>query len=67
MQPSAGLTTSQHHVFHASKSTYVGPAVDTIESEYVEWVPLARVPELIGKGQIVSGTTVAALLMAMPR
>jgi 8-oxo-dGTP pyrophosphatase MutT (NUDIX family) len=67
VQPSAGLTTSQHHVFHASKSTYVGPAVDTIESEYVEWVPLARVPELIGKGQIVSGTTVAALLMATPR
>jgi ADP-ribose diphosphatase len=67
VQPSAGLTTSQHHVFHASKSTYVGPAVDTIESEYVEWVPLTRVPELIGKGQIVSGTTVAALLMALSR
>jgi 8-oxo-dGTP pyrophosphatase MutT (NUDIX family) len=67
VQPSAGLTTSQHHVFHASRSTYVGPAVDTIESEYVEWVPLSRVPELIGKGQIVSGTTVAALLMALAR
>jgi hypothetical protein len=33
----------------------------------VEWVPLSRVPELIGKGQIVSGTTVAALLMALSR
>jgi 8-oxo-dGTP pyrophosphatase MutT (NUDIX family) len=67
VQPSAGLTTSQHHVFHASRSTYVGPAVDSIESEYVEWVPLNKVPELIGKGQIVSGTTVAALLMALSK
>jgi hypothetical protein len=41
--------------------------VDSYESEYVEWVPLARVPELIGKGQIVSGTTVAALLMAVAK
>ena len=65
VQPSAGLITSQHHVFHATRATYVGPAVDSYESEYVEWVPLARVPELIGKGQIVSGTTVAALLMAV--
>jgi len=65
VQPSAGLITSQHHVFHTTRATYVGPAVDSYESEYVEWVPLARVPELIGKGQIVSGTTVAALLMAV--
>jgi ADP-ribose diphosphatase len=65
VQPSAGLITSQHHVFHTTRATYVGPAVDRYESEYVEWVPLARVPELIGRGQIVSGTTVAALLMAV--
>lgn len=67
VQPSAGLTSSQHHIFHTTRSTYVGPAVDSIESEYVEWVPLSRVVDLIGKGQIVSGTTVAALLMALVR
>ena len=65
VQPSAGLTNSQHHIFRATRATYVGPAVDNIESEYVEWVPLERAPDLVGQGQIVCATTIAALLMAL--
>jgi 8-oxo-dGTP pyrophosphatase MutT (NUDIX family) len=67
VQPSAGLTTSQHHIFYATRATYVGPAVDGYASEHVEWVRLDTVHELIGKGQIVSSSTVAALLMALAR
>jgi ADP-ribose pyrophosphatase YjhB (NUDIX family) len=67
VQPSAGLTTSQHHIFYANRATYVGPVVDGYASEHVEWVRLDCIHELIGKGQIISGTTVAALLMALSR
>jgi 8-oxo-dGTP pyrophosphatase MutT (NUDIX family) len=67
VQPSAGLTTSQHHIFHATQATYVGPAVDGYASEHIEWVRLDTIHDLIGKGQIVSGTTVAALLLALTR
>jgi hypothetical protein len=54
-------------VFHATRVSYVGPAVDGYASEHVEWVRLDTIHDLIGKGQIVSGTTVAALLMALAR
>jgi 8-oxo-dGTP pyrophosphatase MutT (NUDIX family) len=67
VQPSAALTNSQHHVFHATRASYVGPAVDGYAAEHVEWVRLDTIHDLIGKGQIVSGTTVAALLMALAR
>ena len=67
VQPSADLTTSQHHVFHATRASYVGPVVEGYESEHVEWVRLDQVLDLIGKGQIVSGTTVAALLLVLAR
>jgi 8-oxo-dGTP pyrophosphatase MutT (NUDIX family) len=67
VQPSAGLTTAQHHVFSATESTYVGNPVPSYGSEYAEWVRLDKVPELIRTGQIVSGTTVAALLMMLAR
>ena len=67
VQPSAGLTTSQHHIFYANRASYVGPATDSVESEHVECVRLDKILNLIGKGQIVSGTTVAALLMALTR
>jgi len=67
VQPSAGLTTAQHHVFSANHATYLGDATPSYGSEYAEWVRLDSVPELVRTGQIVSGTTVAALLMALSR
>ncbi len=67
VQPFAGLTTSQHHVFHAAGASYVGPAVEGYASEHVEWVRMDKVHDLIREGQIVSATTVGALLMALTR
>ena len=40
----------------------IGPPEDDFESDRVAWVPLADVPWLIGRGDITSGTTLAALL-----
>ena len=67
LQPSADLSTAQHHVFQTTKASYEGPAVDGYAAEHVEWVRLDTVAELIGKGQIVHGTTVAALLLTLSR
>jgi ADP-ribose pyrophosphatase YjhB (NUDIX family) len=63
LQPSPALTTSQHHIFRATGADYIAPATDNFETEHVEWVRLDSIVELIGRGQIVDGTTLAALLM----
>jgi hypothetical protein len=39
--------------------------VDSFESSRIEWVPLNTVPDLIGAGQISSGTTLSALLYTL--
>lgn len=67
LQPSAALTNSQQHIFYSGAATYVGEATSQYESEYVEWVRLDRVLDLVGQKQIVSATTLAALLMVLTR
>ncbi|WP_159945380.1 MULTISPECIES: NUDIX hydrolase [unclassified Nocardiopsis] len=61
-QPSSGLTDSEHHVFLAEEAERIGEPEDTWEAERVEWVPLERVPELVRRGRLVSGTSMSALL-----
>jgi 8-oxo-dGTP pyrophosphatase MutT (NUDIX family) len=64
VQPATGLMTSRHHVFYGQGATRICDAVDGIEAERIEWVPLANVRSLITDGRIVCGTTMAGLLMA---
>jgi 8-oxo-dGTP pyrophosphatase MutT (NUDIX family) len=61
VQPTPGLTTSEHHIFRADEATEIGHA-DSNESDRVAWVPLTDLRPLIDKGEITSGTTLAALL-----
>ena len=49
----------------ADGATYVGPPSVGWESDRIEWVPLGDVRRLIDKRDIVSGTTVVALLDAL--
>jgi 8-oxo-dGTP pyrophosphatase MutT (NUDIX family) len=63
-QPTSGISDSRHYIFQADGATQVGPPAEDWESERIEWVPLGDVPRLIGKRDIVSGTTMAALLYA---
>ena len=65
VQPTPGLSTSQHHIYRADEATYIGKAADSFESERVAWVPLADLRSLIDKAEIVSGTTLAALLYVL--
>jgi 8-oxo-dGTP pyrophosphatase MutT (NUDIX family) len=64
VQPTAGLSDSVHHVYLARDAERTGPPEDAYESSEIAWVPFDRLPELIGRGQISSGTTLAALLYA---
>lgn len=61
-QPTPGLMNSEHYIFRADSAEYIGPPVDGFESERVEWVPLNDIRRLIDKRDIVTGTTLVALL-----
>jgi len=63
VEPSNGLTDAVHHVYWTETAQYVGHPEDDFESERREWVPLARVPELVAKGDVRSANAVAALLL----
>ncbi|WP_157248051.1 NUDIX domain-containing protein [Nonomuraea typhae] len=62
IQPTSGISDSVHHIFRADTATHVGPPTEAWEAERIEWVPIADTRRLIDKGDIVSGTSLAALL-----
>jgi 8-oxo-dGTP pyrophosphatase MutT (NUDIX family) len=64
-QPTPGLMTSEHHIFRADSATHVGPPEDAFESDRIEWVPLSEIRRLIDKRDVVSGTTLVALLCVL--
>jgi 8-oxo-dGTP pyrophosphatase MutT (NUDIX family) len=65
VEPTPGISDSVHHVYRAGSATRIGHPVDDFESERIEWVPLAGVPDLVTRGEIASGTTIAALLYTL--
>jgi hypothetical protein len=54
---------SAHHIFLGEDAIKVGAPADAFESTAIEWIPLADVPSLIAKRDIVSTSTMAALLL----
>ena len=65
VQPTPGLSNSEHHIYTTNEAVHVGQPVDGFESERIDWVSFANVRSLIEKGDIVSGTTLAALLYVL--
>lgn len=59
------ISASVHHVFRADSAACLGPPTEGWEAERVEWTPLSGIPRPVGKGDIVSGTSMAALLYAL--
>ena len=51
-----------HHIYRADSATLIGHPEDDFESERIEWIPLSEVLSLVRRGEITSGTTLAALL-----
>ena len=64
-EPSPGISDSAHSIYLADGAEQIGAPEDDFESDSVSWVPLKSVPSLIGRGDITSGTTIAALLFAI--
>jgi 8-oxo-dGTP pyrophosphatase MutT (NUDIX family) len=62
VHPTSGISNSVHHVYRADEATHLGSPADAYESDRIAWMPLDQVPALIGRGEIVSATTSAALL-----
>jgi hypothetical protein len=67
IHPSSGISDSRHHIFLADGAAHIGPPAEDWEAERVEWVPLRAVPDLVAKGEMPSGTSMAALLYALTR
>lgn len=63
VDPQPGISTSRHLVYWAQGAERVGDPDDDFESSRREWVPLASVPDLVGRGEVRSASAVAALLM----
>ena len=64
-QPGAGIMDSTHHVFRATGASHVGEPVERNESDRIEWIPLADVPGMIAREEIVSGITLVGLQQAL--
>lgn len=64
VDPMPGISTSHHRVYVSDTAEQIREIPeDAFESAHREWVPLAKVPSLIARGEIRSANAVAALLM----
>lgn len=67
-QPLAGSIDMENLVYLAEDLEDTGAAPDINEAERVEWVPLASVPELIAKGDVIgAGAQLGLLQIAYQR
>lgn len=60
--PNNGLSDQRFEVFAAEGAERVGEPTDPSESARIEWVPVARVRELVAGGGVVDGLSLTGLL-----
>jgi 8-oxo-dGTP pyrophosphatase MutT (NUDIX family) len=63
--PANGVSDQLFHIFVAEGAIYVGDPLDPSESERVEWLPIQQVRELIRRGEIRDGLSLAAMATAL--
>jgi 8-oxo-dGTP pyrophosphatase MutT (NUDIX family) len=63
--PATGAVDQRFHLFLADGATYAGEPDDRNEAERIEWVPVARVRELIRTGEVSDGYSLTGLLWAL--
>lgn len=61
-QPMPGMVDTPHKVFVSHHAEQVGAPTDREEAGRVDWVPLASVPELVTKGEILGSGSLVGLL-----
>jgi 8-oxo-dGTP pyrophosphatase MutT (NUDIX family) len=59
--PTAGLSDQRFHVFLADRAVFEREP-DFVETDRVEWIPLAELRRLIDNGEITDGFSLTALL-----
>ncbi|MEU0135919.1 NUDIX domain-containing protein [Streptomyces sp. NPDC006296] len=63
VEPANGLVDARHHLFWSGEATYTGHPAHAFESTRRAWVPLARVPDLVARGEVPAANTAAGLLL----
>jgi 8-oxo-dGTP pyrophosphatase MutT (NUDIX family) len=63
--PMSGRCDQRTHVFVADGADHVGEPEDVHEAERIEWIPAARLPDLLRSGEICEGYTITALAWAL--
>lgn len=64
-EPAAGIMDSRHYVFRVHNAVRIGEPTERNESDRIEWIPLADVPGMIARHEIVSGITLVGLQQAL--
>lgn len=62
-EPLPGMVTSRIDAFLWRGAEHIGDPTDTEEAGRVEWVPLARVPELANRGELLGSGTLVPLFL----
>lgn len=60
-EPMVGMVRNPHYVFLAHGAELVGDPTEVNEGRF-EWVPLAKIPAMIGAGEIVNSGSLVGLL-----
>ncbi|MFJ6558586.1 NUDIX domain-containing protein [Streptomyces sp. NPDC091412] len=61
-QPMVGMVDSPHEIFVGHGAEKVGEPSDLEEAGHIEWVPLADIPGLMARGELMGSGTLVALL-----
>ncbi|MEW2312248.1 NUDIX domain-containing protein [Streptomyces sp. NPDC006864] len=61
-QPMVGMVDSPHEIFVGHGAERVGDPTDLEETGHIEWVPLADIPGLMARGELMGSGTLVALL-----
>ncbi|HET7388179.1 MAG TPA: NUDIX hydrolase [Nocardioidaceae bacterium] len=61
-QPAIGIADTPHDVYAGTGADQVGAPTDVTEAEEVAWVPVARLPAMVGDDLIRDGATLVAVL-----
>jgi 8-oxo-dGTP pyrophosphatase MutT (NUDIX family) len=59
--PSSGTSDQRFHLCRSSTATKVGEPSEVDETVEVAWIPLADLPDMVAKGEIVDGLTMVAV------
>ena len=62
IQPCAGITDAEQFLYASGSARYLGPPRHGFESDRVAWIPLADVPGMIARKEIVGGVSLIGLL-----